>query len=95
MSFFDRILQSLKDFFKRDDGIDEPEEDIEGWYMSGLGYGRDVGAIIYDVTETEAEDILREYLEKNAGSYNPDFYGLGEIDYDGFSPLDTVIEVNL
>ena len=93
MSFFDRILKSLAEFFTRSSRT-KPEV-VEGWYMSGLGYGRDVGAIIYGVTETEAEDILREHLEKNAGSYNPDFYGLGEIDYDGFSPLDTVIEVHL
>ena len=98
MSFFDRVLESLEGISggrEEVDEIDDFTKDVEGWYMSGLGYGRDVGAIIYGVTETEAEDILREFLEKNALNYNPRFYGLAEIDYDGSSNLEEVLVVNL
>ena len=93
MSFFDRILKSLEDFFKRDDGIDE---EITGWYLSGLTYNKDLGVIIYgDHDIDEAESILRDFAERSIPHYNDGFYGIAAIEYDGTSPIDEVIEVNL
>lgn len=71
------------------------QEEVQGWYMSGLQYGRDVGVIIYGVSEDEAEIELREYLAANVANYNDGFYGLGSISYDGFSELEEIQEVNL
>ncbi len=76
-----------------DSSEEEEEEIIEGWYMSGLQYGRDVGAMIFGVDEATAEDLLTEFLS-TTDHYNPAFYGLGEIDHNG-EPLDEIIEVNL
>ena len=83
--------------------IDEPteetfegEDNVSGWYLSGLQYSRDIGVIIYgDYSIDEAEDILREYASESIANYNDGFYGIGEIGYDGSSPLDEIIEVGL
>jgi len=88
-----------QDFEHVDEILDEFDEieDIPGWYMSGLaGYNRNIGVKIYGIENiNEANEILREYGENFIDRYNPDFYGIGSIPYDGFSPLDEVIEVNL
>ena len=69
---------------------------INGFYLSGLQYSRDIGVKIFgDYSIDEAEEILREYASVNVGGYNDDFYGIGDIPYDGYSPIDEVIRVNL
>ena len=72
------------------------EEDVDGWYLSGLQYNRNIGIKIYGIEDIEeAELILREYAISNINNYNDDFYGIGSIPYDGISPINEVIEVNL
>ena len=67
-----------------------------GWYLSGLSYNRDIGLKVYGIEDIEeAERLLREYAEKNVEGYNDGFYGIGSIDYDGFSQIGKIIEVNL
>ena len=97
MSFFDRLLSSLEGIFGgRGDKVDESrDEDIQGWYLSGLQYNRNVGVTIFgDLDIDEAESMLREYASQNIQNYNDDFYGIAEIDYNG-ETLDEVDEVNL
>ena len=94
MSFFDRILESLEGIFGGRTEVDEPE--ITGWYLSGLTYNKDVGVIIYgDHDIDEAESILRDFAQRSISHYNDGFYGIAAIEYDGTSPIDEVIEVNL
>lgn len=68
----------------------------DGWYLSGLQYGRNIGIMIFGIDDIdEAEIILRDYAQANVYGYNEDFYGIGSIPYDLKSPLNKVIEVNL
>lgn len=77
------------------DALSTPFSD-DGWYLSGLQYNRDIGIKIYGIEDIdEAEEILREYAERNISNFNPDFYGIGPIPYDGISEINTVVEVNL
>lgn len=69
-------------------------EDVEGWYLSGLQYGRNIGVKIYGLPIDEAEEVLTAYAERGIEGYNPFFYGIGEIPHNG-EPLNEVIEVNL
>ena len=71
------------------------DEDVQGWYLSGLQYTRNIGVKIFglDLDINEAELILRSHME-NVEHYNHDFYGIGEIRYN-HEQLDKVIEVNL
>ena len=88
------IIQESRGFYR---ALSPPflEQQVEGWYMSGLKYGRDVGVMIFGVSEDEAEIELSEYLASNVANYNEGFYGLGSIPYDGTSQLNEIIEVNL
>ena len=62
----------------------------------GLTYNRNVGVVIYvDHEIDEAESILRDYAQGSITNYNDGFYGIAAIEYDGTSPIDEVIEVNL
>ena len=68
----------------------------DGWYLSGLQYNRDIGITIYGIEDIDkAEGILRDYAERNINNYNPDFYGIGPIPYDGVSRINEIREVNL
>ena len=66
MSFFDRILQSLKDFFKRDDGIDES---LVRKFVSGVFYCNGVKqnhfALIIERNDFDREgDLLQELIDQ-------------------------------
>ena len=66
MSFFDRILKSLEDFFKRDDGIDEP---LIRKFVSGLFYCNGVKqnhfALIIERNDFDREqDLLQELIDQ-------------------------------
>ena len=66
MSFFDRILKSLEDFFKRDDGIDES---LIRKFVSGVFYcnGRKQNhfALIIERNDFNREDdLLRELIDQ-------------------------------
>ena len=105
MGFFDSILQ----FFEELTGFGSKTErsqsmatggegldEVPGYYLSGLQYSRDIGVILYGEKDIgTAERILREHAERNVSGYNPGFYGIGSIEYDGTSPLFKVIEVGL
>lgn len=109
MGFFDSIIRRIEqaiEFLSGQglateeegdiDGQVENTQDIPGWYLSGLSYNRDIGVVLYGNSDPDAsEEILRDYARANIQGYNDGFYGLGEIDYDGFSPTGEVIEVNL
>ena len=101
MGFLDQVLRRIEKFIigginERTKTTPKREDNVSGWYLSGLQYSRDIGVIIYgDYSINEAESILREYAEESVSNYNDGFYGIGEIGYDGSSPLDEVIEVGL
>jgi len=103
MGFLDKVIRFFEEITTNRGSVDvtseatsEGEDNVSGWYLSGLQYSRDIGVIIYgDYGIDEAEAILREYAEESINNYNDGFYGIGEIGYDGSSPLDEVIEVGL
>lgn len=69
---------------------------VNGFYLSGLQYNRDVGLTIFgeNLDIETAENQLREYAEFNVKNYNPDFYGIASIPYRG-EVLEIVNEINL
>ena len=74
----------------------EEQEEITGFYLSGLTYNRDIGVTLFDrgLGIDEAEQDLREYASLNVTNYNDDFYGIAEISYNN-EPLGVVNEINL
>ena len=66
MSLLDRILKSLEDFFKRDEGIDDP---IIRKFVSGLfycnGIKRNHFALIFERNDFDREgDLLQELIDQ-------------------------------
>ena len=66
MSFFDRILKSLEDFFRGDEGVDDP---IIRKFVSGLfycnGIKRNHFALIFERNDFDREgDLLQELIDQ-------------------------------
>ena len=66
MSFFDRILESLEDFFRGDEGIDDP---LIRKFVSGLfycnGVKRNLFAVIFERNDFDREDdLLQELIDQ-------------------------------
>jgi len=79
-----------------------PEPDFDGqeyhtYYLSGLQCGRNIGVMM----RTESDDIeeveikLRDYCIMYVDNYQPDFYGISEVDDRNDMEIGEIYRVNL